>query len=70
MKEKGFKEMLKGWWQCFNFSGSYSFILTEKLKALKTNLKIWNKDVFRKVVSDYGGNFLETKIKRNVVKGR
>ena len=70
MKEKGFKEMLKGWWQGFNFSGSYSFILTEKLKALKTNLKIWNKDVFRKVVSDYGGNFLETKIKRNVVKGR
>ncbi|RVW92610.1 hypothetical protein CK203_039397 [Vitis vinifera] len=68
MKEKGFKEMLKGWWQGFNFSGSYSFILTEKLKALKTNLKIWNKDVFRKVVSDYGGNFLETKIKRNVIK--
>ncbi|KAL6347606.1 hypothetical protein AAG906_026134 [Vitis piasezkii] len=68
MKEKGFKEMLKGWWQGFNFSRSYSFILTEKLKALKTNLKIWNKDVFRKVVSDYGGNFLETKIKRNVIK--
>ncbi|RVW36183.1 hypothetical protein CK203_100357 [Vitis vinifera] len=68
MKEKGFKEMLKDWWQGFNFSGSYSFILTEKLKALKTNLKIWNKDVFRKVVSDYGGNFLETKIKRNVIK--
>ena len=32
--------MLKGWWQGFNFSGSYSFILTEKLKALKNNSKI------------------------------
>ena len=49
MKEKGFKEMLKSWWQGFNFNGTYSFILTEKLKALKTNLKIWNKDVFGKV---------------------
>ena len=49
MKEKGFKEMLKGWWQGFNFNGTYSLILTKKLKALKTNLKIWNKDVFGKV---------------------
>ena len=49
LKEEGFKEMLKDWWQGFNFSGSYSFILTEKLKALKNNLKIWNKEVFEKV---------------------
>lgn len=49
MKKKGFKELLKGWWQGFNFSRSYSFILAEKLKALKTNLKTWNKDVFGKV---------------------
>ena len=28
MKEKRFKEMLKAWWQGFNFNGSYSFILT------------------------------------------
>ena len=40
LKEEGFKEMLKDWWQGFNFSGSYSFIMTEKLKALKNNLKI------------------------------
>ena len=49
LKEEGFKEMLKDWWQGFNFSGSYSFILIEKLKALKNNLKIWNKEVFEKV---------------------
>ncbi|RVW76004.1 hypothetical protein CK203_052807 [Vitis vinifera] len=35
LKEEGFKELLRGWWQGFNYSGSYSFVLSEKLKALK-----------------------------------
>ena len=30
LKEEGFKELFRGWWQGFNYSGSYSFILTEK----------------------------------------
>ncbi|RVX11146.1 hypothetical protein CK203_013338 [Vitis vinifera] len=47
LKEEGFKELLRGWW--FNYSGSYSFILIEKLKALKIKLKNWNKEVFGKV---------------------
>ena len=47
--KEGFKELLKSWWQGFDFSGSCSFVLAEKLKALKTNLKIWNKDVFGKI---------------------
>ncbi|RVW45209.1 hypothetical protein CK203_067527 [Vitis vinifera] len=49
LKEEGFKELLKGWWQGFNFSGSYRFVLSEKLKALKVKLKNWNKEVFGKV---------------------
>ena len=49
LKEEGFKELLKSWWQGFNFRGSHSFVLAEKLKALKFNLKTWNKEVFRKV---------------------
>ncbi|KAL6321189.1 hypothetical protein AAG906_015533 [Vitis piasezkii] len=49
LKEEGFKELLKGWWQGFNFSGSYSFVLSEKLKALKVKLKNWNKEAFGKV---------------------
>ena len=49
LKEEGFKELLKGWWQGFNYSGTYSFILTEKLKALKLKLKDWNREVFGKV---------------------
>ncbi|RVW54468.1 hypothetical protein CK203_068454 [Vitis vinifera] len=49
LKEEGFKELLKGWWQGFNYSGSYSFVLSEKLKALKVKLKNWNKEVFGKM---------------------
>ena len=43
LKEEGFKELLKGWWQGFNFNGSYSFILTEKVKASEIKLKGSNK---------------------------
>ena len=49
LKEEGFKDLLKTWWEGFNIRGSYSFILIEKLKALKANLKRWNKKVFGNV---------------------
>ena len=49
LKEEEFKELLKSWWQGFNFSGSCSFVMAAKLKALKTNLRIWNNDVFGKI---------------------
>ena len=31
------------------FSGSFSFVLAEKLKALKAFLKTWNREVFSRV---------------------
>ena len=46
LKHEGFKETLKGWWQNLQFHGSYSFILSAKLKALKGILKTWNREVF------------------------
>ena len=49
LKEEGFKDLLKGWWQGLSFNGSFRFILAKKLKALKAILKTWNKDVFGKV---------------------
>ena len=49
LKYEGFKDILKGWWQNFHFYGSFSFILSAKLKALKGILKVWNIDVFGKV---------------------
>ena len=49
MKFDGFKDLLRGWWQSLHFSGSFSFVLASKLKALKGILKIWNREVFGKV---------------------
>ena len=49
LKEEGFKDLLKRWWQRLSFNGSFSFILAEKFKALKAILKSWNKDVFGQV---------------------
>ena len=49
LKYEGFKDILKGWWQNLHFYGSFSYILSAKLKALKGILKVWNRDVFGKV---------------------
>ena len=40
---------MRSWWEGLNFRGSASFILFEKLKALKLVLRCWNKEVFGKV---------------------
>ena len=49
LKYEGFKEILKGWWQNLQYHGSFSFIISAKLKALKDLLKNWNREVFGKV---------------------
>ena len=49
LKYVGFKEILKGWWINLQFYGSFNFILSAKLKALKGILKTWNREVFGKV---------------------
>ena len=47
--KEGFKDLIKDWWQSLRFNGLKSFILLEKVKALKAKIKIWNKEVFGKV---------------------
>ena len=47
MKEEGFVERVLQWWNGYFFSGSPNFILARKLKALKEDLKKWNKKEFR-----------------------
>mgnify|MGYP000950036620 CR=1 FL=1 len=42
----GFVEMVSGWWSSYQFSGTPSYILASKLKALKQDLKKWNLEVF------------------------
>ena len=49
LKLRGFRELLKGWWQNLKFHDSFSYILAAKLKALKGILKSWNIEVFGKV---------------------
>ena len=49
LKEEGFKGLVREWWQGSMFKGSKSYCLSEKLKALKGNLRGWNKDVFGRV---------------------
>ena len=49
LKVEGNKDLLRGWWQDLQFTGSFSFVLASKLKALKGILKVWNKEVFGRV---------------------
>ena len=49
LKEEGFKDLVREWWQGSVFRGSRIYCLSEKLKALKGNLRGWNKDVFNRV---------------------
>ncbi|RVX11583.1 hypothetical protein CK203_015814 [Vitis vinifera] len=44
-KVKGFKDLLRSWWQVVVRS-SASFRLAAKMKELKQELKVWNRDVF------------------------
>ena len=39
-------EKVRGWWSSYTFAGTPSFVLAQKLKALKGDLKVWNKEVF------------------------
>jgi hypothetical protein len=46
LKDEGFVERVRGWWSLYQFKGTPSFILAKKLKALKGDIKTWNKMVF------------------------
>jgi hypothetical protein len=45
-KVAGFRDKIQGWWSSYSFSDPPSLVLARKLKALKEDLKIWNKEVF------------------------
>ena len=49
LKVEGFKELIRDWWQSFEFRGTYSYVLMGKIKAQKVKLKVWNKGVFGNV---------------------
>ena len=49
LKEDGFKDLVKSWWQGLNFRRTSSFVISKKIKALKPLIRAWNKDVFGRV---------------------
>jgi hypothetical protein len=51
LQEDGFVERVRLWWESYSFQGSPSFVLAQKLKALKVDLKSWNEQVFGNVES-------------------
>ena len=46
LSEKGFMEMVKGRWTSNSVQGSGFMKVKEKLKHLKGDLKVWNRNVF------------------------
>ena len=49
LKVEAFGEMVRGWWEAYQFDKTPNFILTRKLKALKLDLKKLNAKVFGNV---------------------
>ena len=46
LKDPTFVDKVRGWWSSYSFRGTPSYVLSQKLKALKADLKLWNKQVF------------------------
>jgi hypothetical protein len=46
LKDPDFVNKVCGWWFSYTFNGTPSYVLSQKLKALKGDLKLWNKQVF------------------------
>jgi SMC interacting uncharacterized protein involved in chromosome segregation len=46
LKYEGFVDKVKSWWDSYSFEGLPSYVLANKLKTLKTDLKKWNEEVF------------------------
>ncbi|GLT55575.1 hypothetical protein SLA2020_286860 [Shorea laevis] len=41
-----FVDQVKQWWNSYHFEGAASYVLAQKLRALKIDLKKWNEEVF------------------------
>ena len=52
LKVEGFKDLMRSWWQEMSVSGRASYKLATKLKVIKHNLKIWNREVFGSLESN------------------
>jgi exonuclease III len=46
LKFEEFVELVESWWKSYQFFGDPSYVLAQKLKALKGDLRRWNNEVF------------------------
>ena len=46
LKDEGFVDRVRSWWESYQLQGAPSFVLANKLKLLKNDLKRWNVEVF------------------------
>ena len=51
LKVEDFKDLIRNWWEGYIVQGSFCHILAVKLKALKQDLKTWNKKVLGNVTT-------------------
>ena len=49
LKAEGLKNLIDVWWNGIEIRGASSYVVAEKLKAIKLKLKCWNKEVFSRV---------------------
>ena len=49
LKTDGFNDRVHSWWNQYSFSGTPSFVLAKKLKALKKDIIKWNRSEFGNV---------------------
>ena len=61
LKEEGFKNLINDWWRSSEIRGTGSYVLIEKLKALKAHLRSWNKNSFGRVEEKNERGFKENK---------
>ncbi|KAG6644474.1 hypothetical protein CIPAW_08G057000 [Carya illinoinensis] len=46
LKTEEFLDKIRSWWSSYQISGFPNFVLAGKLKNLKNDLRIWNKEIF------------------------
>uniref|UniRef100_A0A2N9EUU7 Reverse transcriptase domain-containing protein n=1 Tax=Fagus sylvatica TaxID=28930 RepID=A0A2N9EUU7_FAGSY len=46
LRSEGFHNRVQQWWNSYLYNGSPSYILIQKLKSLKVDLRRWNKEIF------------------------
>jgi hypothetical protein len=70
LKEEGFVEKIRIWWDSFQFYGTPSFVLAKKLRALKGEIKKWNMEEFGHVRERHKASSEVLKLLDRIEEGR